>query len=103
MPNFMIAYLGGRKAATPEEGAAHMGRWKEWVANLGDAVVNPGTPLMQTKFLIEGGGEADIMDGLPLTGFSVVKAEDMDSAMKMASGCPFLEMGSLQISQMMEM
>ena len=45
MPEFIIAYHGGREPASPEEGAKHMERWQAWVVGLGDAAVNPGTPL----------------------------------------------------------
>ena len=45
MSNYIIAYHGGKKPESPEEGAKHMAKWKAWVGGLGDAVVNPGTPL----------------------------------------------------------
>jgi len=102
MAEYLIAYLGGRKPATPEEGAEGMKKWQAWLADLGDAVVNPGTPLSQSQFIAEGGGTMETPD-LPLTGFSIVKADDMDGAMAIANECPFLLMGSLQVSQVMKM
>ncbi len=45
MPNFVFAYHGGKKPESAEEGAKLMAKWKTWVGGLGDAVVNPGTPL----------------------------------------------------------
>jgi len=47
MPNYIIAYHGGKKPESPEEGAKQMEKWKAWVGGLGDAVVNPGTPLWE--------------------------------------------------------
>ncbi|MDC1122127.1 hypothetical protein OAT11_02130 [Nitrospinaceae bacterium] len=49
MANFMIAYYGGNQPSSKEEGMAQMGKWKPWVEGLGDKIVNPGTPLMETK------------------------------------------------------
>ena len=45
----MIAYYGGNQPSSKEEGMAQMGKWKAWVEGLGDKIVNPGTPLMETK------------------------------------------------------
>ncbi len=49
MPNYVFAYHGGRKPESPEEGAEMMTKWKAWIADLGDAMVNPGTPLGMSK------------------------------------------------------
>jgi len=38
-----------------------------------------------------------------LTGFSVVKADGMDAALKMAKGCPHLEHGTVDVAEAMEM
>ena len=45
MPKYVMAYLGGKQAANPQDRAAHMAKWKAWVAGLGSAMVDPGTPL----------------------------------------------------------
>ena len=103
MSNYIIAYHGGKKPETPEEGAKHMAKWKAWVGGLGDAVVNPGTPLGKSK-MVSSGGVSD--DGGPnaLTGYSIVKADSMDAALEMAKGCPFLDFGgTLEVAEVMEM
>ena len=102
MPNYILAYHGGKKPESPEEGAKHMAKWKAWVSELGDAVVNPGTPLGMSKF-VSSSGVSD--DGGPnsLTGFSVVKADSMDAALEMAKKCPFVEIGTLEVAEMKEM
>ena len=38
-----------------------------------------------------------------MTGFSVVKADSMDAALEMAKGCPFLDIGTLEVAEMKEM
>ncbi|TMJ46719.1 MAG: hypothetical protein E6G85_30410 [Alphaproteobacteria bacterium] len=78
MPNYIIAYHGAGKFETPEQGAAARAKWKVWVGGLGDAVVNPGTPLVRGK-LVSSAGVSKRQDDL-LTGFSVVRADNMDAA-----------------------
>jgi hypothetical protein len=103
LSNYIIAYHGGRKPENPEEGTKHMAKWKAWVGGLGDAVVNPGTPLGKSK-IVSSSGVSD--DGGPnaMSGFSIVKADNMDAALEMAKGCPFLELGgTLEVAEVMEM
>ncbi|MBS9717126.1 YciI family protein [Pseudohalocynthiibacter aestuariivivens] len=102
MPNYILAYHGGAQPETPEEGAKHMQRWRTWLSDLGDAVVNPGTPLGKSTFVSAGGV---MTDGGPeaLTGFSVVSADSMEAALEMAKACPFVEIGTLEVAVMKEM
>lgn len=103
MPNFMIAYHGGDRPNTKEEGMAHMTKWQAWIAGLGDKVVNPGTPLMGTK-IVTSGDVLDNSDPGSMNGFAVVQAESMEDALEIAKSDPFLEMnGTIRVSQMMEM
>ncbi len=103
MPNYIIAYHGGKKPESPEEGAKHMAKWKAWVGGLGDAAVNPGTPLGKPK-TVSSGGVSDDGEPNPMSGFSIVKADSMDAALEMAKECPFLETGgTLEVAEMMEM
>lgn len=103
MPNFMIAYHGGNKPASNEEGKARMERWKAWIEGLGDAVVNPGTPLPVSKTLTSAGVEND-NDSNSMNGFAVIIADNIDDAVEIARSDPFLDTGGkIRVSQMMEM
>lgn len=102
MPDFILAYHGGKKPETPEAGKAHFEKWKTWLADLGDAVVNPGTPLGKSHIVSADGVSGDAGPDA-LSGFSVVKADDIGGALEMAKACPFLEMGTLEVAEMKEM
>ena len=103
MSDYIIAYHGGKKPESPEEGAKHMAKWKAWVGGLGDTVVNPGTPLGNSR-IVSSGGVSDDGGSNPMSGFSVVKADSMDAALEMAKACPFLETGgTLEVAEMMKM
>lgn len=103
MPDFIIAYHGGDKPASKEDGAQHMEKWKAWLGGLGDAVVNPGTPLGQSK-LVTSSGVTDAEGAEALTGYTVVSAGDLDAAVEMAKACPFLDVnGTLEVAEMKQM
>jgi hypothetical protein len=104
VPNYIIAYLGeAKKPDSPEEGKAQMEKWKAWVSGLGDAVVNPGSPMGKSKIVsAEGVSSDDRSNGM--TGFSVVKADNLDVALEMAQACPYIEAGgTLQVAELIEM
>jgi len=101
MPKYVIAYLGGKRVANPEARAAQMAKWKAWVDGLGSRMVNPGMPLGQGKLVSSDG----VSERGPnhLTGFSIVLADNMDAALDIARHCPFLEIGTIEVAEAMEM
>ncbi len=102
MPDYIIAYHGGKKPESPEEGAKGKAKWQAWLGGLGDAVVNPGTPLGKSK-TVSSAGVSEHRGPDRLTGFSIVKADKMDAALEMAKECPFLEIGTIEVAEVMEM
>jgi hypothetical protein len=102
MANYILAYRGGRKPATLEEGAAGMAKWKTWLGDLGDDVVIPGQPLGKSM-IVSASGVSDDAGPTPLTGYTVVRADSLDAALEMAKSCPFLDMGDLEVAEMIEM
>lgn len=103
MNNYMIAYHGGSQPATQEEGMAQMQNWKDWVASLGDQIVNPGTPLPKTR-VVTSTGVSDDSDPNTLHGFAVVEADSLEAAVKIAQTDPFLASGgTIRVHEMMSM
>ena len=98
MADYLIGYYGGNNPGTPEEGQAHRAKWMEWIASLGDKVINPGQPLMNSQLI---GPEISPM----LKGFAVVRVDTMEEAMEIANADPFLSLGggTIQVSEMMKM
>jgi hypothetical protein len=101
MTKYVIAYHGGRKFETPNEGAAYMAKWKAWMGSLGNAVVDPGMPLGAGK-LISASGVTERGADL-LTGFSIVTAEGLDAVLALARQCPHLDHGTIEVAEVMEM
>ena len=102
MSEFIIAYHGGKKPESPEAGAELMARWQGWIEGLGAAMVNPGTPVGMSK-TVSSSGVADDGGANPLSGFSIVQADSLDAAIDMAKGCPHLEMGTVEVAELLEM
>ena len=103
MSNYIFAYHGGRRPESPEEGAKHFAKWKAWVGGLGDAVVNPGTPLGKSK-TVSSNGVSDDGGSNPLSGIFIVKADSMDAALEIAKEDPFLELGgTIEVAEAMKM
>jgi hypothetical protein len=101
MTRYIIAYHGGRKFETPQEGAAYMARWKTWMGGLGDALVDPGTPFGAGK-LISAAGVSE-RGAAPLTGFSIVAADSLEAALEVARQCPHLDHGTIEVAEVMDM
>ena len=103
MNNYVFVYRGGLEFKSQEEGAKHMAKWRAWVGGLGDASVNRGSPFAKSKTVSSGGVSAEGGSN-PLTGYSIVKADSLDAALKMAKACPHLDIGgSIVVAEVMEM
>ena len=92
MPNYVLAYHGGNMPENPEE---HKAKCKAWIRDLGNAVINPGTPMGISKTV----SSSDVSDDGGLLGFSIVKAESMEAAIEITKGCPHLEIGTVEVAE----
>ena len=93
MANYIFAYSGGNGVAADEaERDAQMARWGQWFGQLGPAVVDGGSPTGTAKTVGRGGSVSD-GGSRGLTGYSIVSADSLDSAVELAKGCPVLEVG----------
>ena len=103
MPKFIMTYRGGSKPKTPEEGQAHMARWQAWLADLGEAAIEPGTRMGQSQIVTSDGVSENVPN--PMSGYSIIEATDMEAALKIAKACPFVEMdtAAMEVGEIMEM
>ena len=102
MPRFMFAYHGGKKPDTPEQIEVVMGKWRDWIAKSGSALVEPGNPVGMSK-TVSKKGVANDGGSNPLSGYSIVDVKDMNAAIKIAKACPHLENGTIEIAEIMSM
>lgn len=103
MPKYVFAYHGKPDFQTKEEGMAHMTKWREWSASLGAAMVDPGMPVGMSKTvtangIVENGGSN------PLSGITIVQADSIDDALKMAARCPHVSgAGTIEVAEALDM
>lgn len=100
MANYVLAFHGGAMAETEAEQARVMQAWTDWYNDLGDVVVDPGNPIGQTKTIAADGGVSAGGGPNPVTGYTILKADSMDAAVKLAAGCPVRESGgSIEVGE----
>jgi hypothetical protein len=98
MANFVLLYVGGGMPETEAEGAAVQKAWETWLGGLGSALVDAGNPFTPVaKSIASNGTISNGPLGTLATGYSIIKADSLDVAVKLAQGCPQLQSGG-QIS-----
>jgi hypothetical protein len=91
MGKYVLAYTGGSMAETPEAQEAVMKAWMGWFGTLGSALIEPGNPFGASTAVTGNGKTGATKTGL--TGYSVVEADNLDLAAKLANGCPVIDSG----------
>ena len=102
MAKFMFIYHGGSMPETPEEGEKVMAAWMSWLGGMGDAVADGGNPAGPSK-TVSAGGVSDGGGANPVSGYTLVNADDIDQAVNMAKGCPIIAAGgSVEVAEAVE-
>ena len=103
MAQFLITYLGGNPPTTPEEGQKHFAKYKEWLASVGDAMISPANPLKNTNTINPDGSVSPGSKSF-MSGYTIIEADSIESAIEITRACPFLEIGgSLEVSELVQM
>ena len=89
MSKFLFVYYGGMTATTPREIEKSNMAWNDWFKSMGKSVADMGAPTMPGKMVTASG--AKTVTGEMVTGYTVVTADNMDAAVKMAKGAPGLD------------
>src|SRR5215831_4926350 len=96
MKKFMLLYNGPATPPdqiTPEMAKKLMDAFGAWAQKVGGALAdfgNPMAPAMATAVV----GDGTQGKPLQLNGYSIVEAEDLDGAVKLVEGHPFLSTGT---------
>ncbi len=104
MPNYVLTYHGemGPMPEDPAEVEALMQEWGAWYGSMGDALVDGGAPFGQSTSIGPDGSAT--ANPASMTGYTIVKTDDIDSATAIAKNCPVLKNGhTVQISQSIDM
>jgi hypothetical protein len=102
MAKFVYFYYGGKMENDPKKQKESTDTWMKWFTGLGKAVIDAGNPTMPGKMLTRSGSK-DI-SGDPITGYSIIQADNLEAALKMAKGSPQLTTGGqIAVYSIMEM
>lgn len=93
MANFLLTYHGGSMPETKEDQDRVMQAWTDWFGTLGEALVDGGNPISQTKAISPDGSVMDATSAP--TGYTIIKADDLDRAVALSKGCPVLAGGAV--------
>jgi hypothetical protein len=101
MAKYLLAFHGGGgMAPTPEGQAKIMAEWGAWFGQLGPALVDGGLPISQTRTIANDGAVRDGGGANPVSGYTFIEADSIDSAVKLAKGCPVLKTGgSIEVAE----
>jgi YCII-related domain len=79
---------------TPSAEAA--AAWQNWFESLGDALVDPGNAVLDDR-----GVAGAAATPLPLGGYTIVNAETLEEAIRIARGCPAVsEGGAVEVGRL---
>jgi hypothetical protein len=100
MATFLITYHGGEGMPASAEAREQMlAAFQAWAASVGDAMIDPGSPLGPSK-TVTSHGVSDAPADATLGGYTLISAETLDDAVKAVTGHPFVGRGgTLQVSQ----
>ncbi|HUW08126.1 MAG TPA: hypothetical protein VM537_00270 [Anaerolineae bacterium] len=92
MTNYLLLYSGGGMPETEAEQAVAMKimkAWEVWYDELGEAVVDWGSPFTPlAKSIASDGSVSDGPVGVMATGYTIIKADSLDEAVEKAKACP---------------
>lgn len=94
MPKYMMVYKGeatDTSDMSEEQAAEVMRKWGVWMESVGNALVDVGSPFGPGKSIVDDGTTGDPAH---LSGYSIVEADDLDGAERLANGHPYLGDGT---------
>jgi hypothetical protein len=92
MTSYLVTYHGGGMPESEEGRQQAMAAFGAWVGKVGDALTDPGAPLGAAMTVAADGVHPGAADG-PVAGYSVLRADDMESAVSLVRDHPFVGRG----------
>lgn len=103
MPKYLVTYHDGPPMPQdPEQAQRIVEAFGAWLASAGESIVDPGAPLSIAK-TVGPNGVSDGQQAAAISGYSILRATDLDTATELALGHPFIERGGmLEISEVVD-
>jgi hypothetical protein len=78
-----------------------MDAWSKWFASIGDKMVDSGSPFRAGREITHTGTKELSLNKGVITGYSIINAENIDEAEKIAKECPIIT--SIRVYEAMSM
>jgi len=92
MPRYLLAYHGGHVDESQEGRERVMKEFGEWFAELGPRLIDPGNPIARAA-TVDGGTVSDGGGSNPVSGYTVIEADDMEAAIELVKRGPIVHGG----------
>ena len=92
MPRYLLAYHGGHVDESQEGRERVMKEFGEWFAELGPRLIDPGNPIARAV-TVDGGTVSDRGGSNPVSGYTVIEADDMEAAIELVKRGPIVQGG----------
>jgi len=103
MPNYLLAYHGGKMPESKDEQTKVMAAWGQWMQKLGSNLIDGGNPVAKASTIDSRGKVSSGAGANPVSGYSLIKADDLDTAVRLAKDCPVLQGGaSIEVCETFE-
>jgi hypothetical protein len=93
MAKYLLLFGGGSMPEGEAAQAQVMKAWEAWFTELGSAVADPGNPFTPAAKKISSDGSVGDATA-SASGYSVIEADSLDLAAKLATSCPVLQGGA---------
>jgi hypothetical protein len=94
MANYLYLYSGGSMPESEADQKAVQKVWDTWFSKLGRSVVDQGRPIMaQGRTVSTSGRVIPVTGGTAASGYSIIKTNSLDEAVRLAQDCPILKDG----------
>jgi len=104
MAKYLFVYHGGSKPQSEAEVAEVMSAWQKWFAAMGDDVIDAGNPVGLSTTMYADGRVEDNGGANPVSGYSLIKASNLQDAIDKAKGCPIFKAGgSVELAEAIDM
>ncbi|MGR3466876.1 MAG: hypothetical protein ACU0CI_03285 [Shimia sp.] len=103
MPNFLLAYHGGKEPESNEEAEAMMAQWHAWYDAMPEGmIVDAGNPIGQSH-TVSAAGHVENGGANPISGYTILKCDDHEAACAIAAKNPVVgENGSVEVAEIHE-
>jgi hypothetical protein len=103
MANYLLAYHGGKMPETKDAQTKVMAAWDVWMKKLGPSLIDGGNPVSKASTIDSKGAVSAGAGANPVSGYSIIKADSLDAAVRFAKECPVLQGGaSIEVCETFE-